>query len=65
MAFGNQPILIAKDPNICNQKVATDVAIIQGLGSLGDGERRDGQVVPDRYMHIRNLVAMDYITGQG
>jgi len=63
MAFGNQPLLISKDPNIRNQKVATNVAIIQGLCSLGDGERHDGQVIPDRHTHIRNLVAVDYITG--
>src|SRR5271154_4757552 len=63
MAFGNQPLLISKHPDICNQKVATDVATIQGLRSLGDGERHDGQVAPNRHMHIRNFVAMNYITG--
>ena len=50
MAFGNQPLPISKDPNICNQKVATDVASIQGLCSVGDGERHDGQGDPERPM---------------
>ena len=64
MTFGNQPLLVSKDPNVCNQKVATDVAFIQGLCGLGNGKRRDGQVVPDRYMNIYDFVAMDYITWQ-
>jgi hypothetical protein len=36
MTFGNQPLLVSKDPNVCNQKVATDVAFIQGLCILGN-----------------------------
>jgi len=63
MALGYQPLFISKDPNIRNQKVATNVATIQRLGSLGDGERHDCQVVPDRHMQIRNFVVMDYVTG--
>jgi hypothetical protein len=35
MAFGNQPLLISKDPNICNQKVATLTASLLGIGLTG------------------------------